>query len=179
MPDFVSSHDSSRKWTPLPEWRKARIGGAGWTAAPVSGLHRLLVSGDLKAAQRALAPKAVNCGLWDNGGDGDLMIRIATDRALIVISHLPKFEAGWNGKGFAVSLASDGWMAFEIGGDQIGDLIAQSSSARIAAGSPSAAISFAGIPVLLVRRDKQTALIHVEEGQAAYFWRWLERAVED
>ena len=63
----------------------------------------------------------------------------------------------------------------EIDGAGLAALVAEATSADLDAGSPSAAIMFAGIPCLLYRTGQTTARLHVERPLATYVWHWLER----
>ena len=53
-------------------------------------------------------------------------------------------------------------------------VVAEATGADLVAGSPSAALLFAGINAILYRMAEDRARIHVEAGFGPYLWRWLE-----
>lgn len=166
-------YDAATKWTPAPDWREAALDRASWSARPVFGLGQTLVSGDLAAFRAALAPDAAEPGLWQVAA-GDALVRIARDRALLVTAQPQAVEPGWAEGGWAVSPADDAWTVLDLSGESLGALCAQATAADLEAGSPSAALLFAGVACLLYRTAAETARLHVEAGFAPYVWRWLE-----
>ena len=171
--DLKRGYDAAAKWTPVPDWNRAAIVRSSWAARPVFGLHQLLLSGDLEGAHAALAPEAAMLGLWEIG-EGDAMVRIARDRALLVTALPVDFQPGWNPGGRAASPACDAWAVFELSGESARAVCAQATSADLDAGSRSASLLFAGTACLLYRTAPEIARIHVERGFAPYIWRWLE-----
>ena len=171
--DLKRGYDAAAKWTPAPDWRNAAIARPSWSARPLAGLGQTLVSGDLDAARAALAPNASQAGLWQVV-EGDALVRIARDRALLVATSPLLAAAGWSPGGWAASAADDGWAVFELSGESVRAVCAQATSADLEAGSPSAALLFAGVSCLLYRTTAEIARIHVETGFAPYLWRWLE-----
>lgn len=171
--DLKRGHDAAAGWTPPPDWRDAAIVRASWSARPAHGLGQMLLSGDLGAARAALAPAAAEAGLWQVAG-GDALVRIARDRALLVTARPLDAPAGWSPGGWAASPADDAWAVFELAGESARAVCAQATSADLEAGSPSAALLFAGVACLLYRIAPDIARLHVESGFAPYLWRWLE-----
>lgn len=171
--DLKRGHDAAAKWTPMPDWRGAAIVRSSWSARPLHGLGQTLLSGDLDAARAALAPNASEAGLWQVA-EGDALVRIARDRALLVTARPLSALAGWSSGGWATSAADDAWAVIELAGESARAVCAQATSADLEAGSPSAALLFAGVTCLLYRTAPETARIHVERGFAPYLWRWLE-----
>ncbi len=171
---YMPGYDAATKWTPWPEWREARLERNGWTAYAISGLGQTLVSGRLAAARTELASGATEVGLWQLAEGGELMVRIARDRALIVTEGSPGVLPGWRAEGYAASPADDAWVVLEISGSGLRELVAEAVTADLDAGSRSAAIPFAGATCLLYRTRNDRARLHVETGLAPYVWRWLE-----
>jgi hypothetical protein len=170
--DLKRGYDAATKWTPAPDWREAAIVRSSWSARPLHGLGQTLLSGDLDAARAALAPTASEAGLWQVA-EGDALVRIARDRALLATVRTLDAPTGWSPGGWAASAADDAWSVFELSGESARAVCAQATSADLEAGSPSAALLFAGITCLLYRTAPEVARIHVERGYAPYLWRWL------
>lgn len=164
--------DRGRFWTPVPDWTGAVLEGDGWRARRVHGVSQTLVSGDLAAARAKLAPDGGEVGLWGLAGDGTILVRIARDRALVVSPTAPGIVSGWHGS-FVASPCDDAWAIIELAGSGIEAIVAEGTSAGLAAGSPSAAVLFAGLSCFLYRTAPQTARLHVESPYAAYIWTWL------
>lgn len=171
--DLRRGYDAAAKWTPPPDWRDATIVRSSWSVRLLHGLGQTLLSGDLDAARAALAPAAVEAGLWQAVA-GDALVRIARDRALLVTVRPLATPAGWSPGGWAASAADDAWAVFELAGDSVRAVCAQATAADLETGSPSAALLFAGVSCLLYRSAPDVARLHVELGFAPYLWRWLE-----
>ena len=165
--------DRSKFWAASPDWATAEIRRDDWRARPVLGLGQVLVSGRIAAAIEALAPGAPETGLWGVVEGKSHVVRIARDRALIVSAGPLTVEPGWC-DGWAATPADDVYAVLEIGGAGLSTLVAEAASADLDAGSPSAAIMFAGIACLLYRTGQTTARLHVERPLATYVWHWLE-----
>ena len=133
------------------------------------------MSGNIAAAMADIAPACENVGLWQICDDATYALRIGRDSTLIVSSTPLDVQTGWNPRGYAVSPADDGWMAFDIAGPAMRELVAEMTVADLEAGSPSAACQACGVVALLHRTAAGVARIHVETGHAPYLWRWIER----
>lgn len=168
-------HEREDRWTPVPDWTAAAIEKADWSARAVEGLERVLVSGAIESAVREIAPGAGEAGLWQVTSGDPHVIRIARDRALVVSNRRLDVAEGWQAAGWAATMAGDAWLAIDIAGPAMADVIAEAVSADLNSGSPSASVRFAGLNgVLLVRADAERARLHVERATAPYLWRWLE-----
>lgn len=165
--------DPMAKWTPPPDWGAAQIARADLLVRPVQGLSQTLLSGDLQAAFASLAPRVESIGFWQKA-QARAAIRISRDRALLVSAEPLAALEGWRPGGWAASDASDAYAVFDISGAGLRGLVAEATAADLDAGSPSAAILFAGVPALLYRVAPDTARLHVEAAFAPYLWRWLE-----
>jgi sarcosine oxidase gamma subunit len=165
--------DPMAKWSPAPDWRAARLTRSDWSAAPADDLSQLLISGNLAAALATFEPAPVSVGLWQIAPTGGA-IRIARDRALLVAAQALAAPAGWQAAGWVATDASDAYRVIEIAGSALRAIVAEAVSADLDAGSPSAAILFAGVPALLYRTGETRARLHVEAALAPYVWRCLE-----
>lgn len=170
---FRAGYDAAEKWTPYPDWSKAGIARDGWSARPVPMLSQVLVSGDISEARRIHAPQAAEAGLWSIATGDPYLVRLARDRVLIVSSEPLAIPLGWNG-GWAASPAGDAFFVVDIEGPSMRAVVAEATGADLDAGSPSAALLFAGVNTILYRMAEDRARIHVEAGFAPYLWRWLE-----
>lgn len=129
-----------------------------------------LVSGDLDAAIRSLAPEAPVLGLLDDTPTGAYALRIARDRALLC-TEAPLGLDGWR-DGFAVSSADDLFLQIRITGDRAADL--RSACMSGGRGSASTAILFAGQSALVVSVPEGIC-VRVQAPDAAALWAHLEK----
>jgi hypothetical protein len=166
--------DRSKFWTASPDWVTAEIRRDDWQARAVLGLGQILISGRIAGAVEALAPGAPESGLWGVVEKNPYVVRIARDRALIVSGEPLAVEPGWR-DGWAATPADDVYAVLEIDGAGLSDVVREATAADLDAGSPSAAIMFAGIACLLYRTGQTTARLHIERPLATYVWHWLER----
>jgi sarcosine oxidase gamma subunit len=162
------------KWTPVADRSASRLVRPGWTASCVEGLSQILLSGDLEAAFAAFDPRPASVGLWGIASPERAAIRIGRDRALLATQAPVALDAGWRSEGFAASDASDACAVLSLSGAELRELVAEATAADLDAGSPSAAILFAGVPALLYRVAEAEARLHVEAALWPYVWRWLE-----
>lgn len=161
-------------WSPFGDWRDARLSRPGWSASAAGRLGQTLVTGDIARAVQALAPTAGEAGLWQIHPGLPVLVRVGRDRALLVTAEPLGLASGWNRQGWAVSPQEDAFRVFEIAGTDLEDVVAEATAADLVAGSPSAAILFAGVRCLLYRTGPRAARLHVEAALAPYLWRWLE-----
>ncbi|WP_224814258.1 hypothetical protein [Hasllibacter sp. MH4015] len=156
-----------RDWTNRPLAVGQRIEAAGLVAERAAPEQACLVSGDLEAAIAALCAGAPFVGL-DQDRPERAAIRIARDRVMLV-----GCEAGaeWR-DGYAISPATGLYARFDLSGPGVAAALAEGTSADLEAGSPSAAVLFAGLVCLLTRRG-ETAELWVEAAQATYMTSWL------
>ncbi|MFX0541087.1 hypothetical protein ACEWPM_005055 [Roseovarius sp. S4756] len=143
------------------------------TCAPMPAA--MLISGDLKAAVAAVSPDAPMLGLGGQTGGGAWAGRIARDRALLVSDAPITAASGWHADGYAMTPADDLWQVFTLTGPAAARVIAEGTAADIEAGSPSAAVLFAGQTCLLLRRGEAT-LICAETSRAWAMAEWLDGA---
>lgn len=158
-----------REWTDRPLAEGARVEVAGLVIYRAVSEPACLISGNLIKGMARLAPRAEVVGLYElrRADDG---IRIARDRALLMgISG----EEGWR-DGTACSPASGLYARFDLSGPALEAALAEGTSANLDAGSPSAAVLFAGQTCLLTRSDAGAEL-WVETAFATYMTTWLTR----
>ncbi len=161
-------------------WRPARrtdglvIDRPRLRARAVSGCGQTLVSGDLEAAIAALAPGAPTLGLFCRAPEGAHALRIARDRALLVTPAPLGALEGWR-EGWCATGLDDGWAAIDVAGADAASALAQGTSADLAAGSPSAAVLYAGFACLLARTGDGFRL-HVEAQWLEALLTWLDGA---
>lgn len=177
MPDLLPKTmlDRGAFWAPVPNWTSAVLEGEGWSARPVLGLYRILVSGDLERALAALAPGMPSIGLWEIAGGNTHALRIGRDRMLITSAAPLDVALGWNEDGFAVSQADDAYAAIDIQGPKQRELVAEMTFVDLEGNSPSAATLICGQQALLHRTSADCARVHIEAPLASYLWHWLER----
>ena len=118
-----------------------------------------LVSGDIDAAMQTLCPGAPMLGLLeDSASASSYGIRIGRSTLLLVMEKPLENAVGWQAAGCGVSDASDAYAAFDVSGKGASELLAEGGVVVHAGPSPSASISFAGIPSLIT---KHGAIIRV------------------
>lgn len=142
-----------RAWTDLPlaVGQSLRLDGVTVTHRELPTAH--LVSGALDIALNALAPGAPCLGLAEDGRDApDYAVRISRDSVLIVTKQALTRRIGWQSDGFGISEASDVYAVFDVAGPDAQQVLAQGGISVPLEPSPSAAIQFAGLTVLLIRR---------------------------
>lgn len=136
-------------------------------------LGAVLLSGDLAAGIAALAPDAPMLGLGGQvPGDAAFALRIARDRVLLCTPEPLDIAPGWQ-DGYAASPADDAWLPIMIEGAGAEMIIAAGTGVDADAGSPSCAVGFAGVQVLLLRWGDGFGLF-VPRPETAAVWTWLE-----
>jgi sarcosine oxidase gamma subunit len=143
-------------------------------ARALTGRGQTLISGDLEAAIAALAPGAPLIGLYASAPEGAHALRIARDRALLVTPAPLGAPEGWR-DGWCATAVDDGWVAIDVEGPDAPSALAQGTSADLAAGSPSAAVLFAGFRCLVARTEAGFRL-HVEAPWLEALLTWLDGA---
>jgi sarcosine oxidase gamma subunit len=161
-------------------WAPARRGEGALTARPDfavkarTGLGQTLVSGDIEAALKGLVRGAPLLGLYGTAPRGKHALRIARDKALLVTPGPITVDEGWR-EGWCATAVDDAWVVVEVEGPGAGIVLMQATSVDLAAGSPSAALLFAGRRCLLLRTDKGFRL-HVEAPWLEALMTWLDGA---
>jgi sarcosine oxidase gamma subunit len=162
------------EWTPARRAEGALVARPAFTARARTGLGQTLVSGDLDAALNALVRGAPRIGLYEPAPKGNHALSIARDRALLVTPAPIGAADGWR-DGWCATSVDDGWVAIDVEGAQTELVLMQGTSADLTAGSPSAALMFAGQPCLLARTLAGFRL-HVERPRLEALLAWLDEA---
>jgi sarcosine oxidase gamma subunit len=173
-------HDRAQFWSPVPDWPRVSLHGAGIDIAPVNAASLWLVSGD---AQQLLA----RCGAGETlgprqvCGDDSYALRVAPDRVLFVAVAQVLDASALAVPGCAITDISDGMLIFEVRGNAAAELMAQGSEYPFddttVLPRESAMMQFAGFRLAVSRRAHGWRL-HVERPWAPALWRWLQAHVE-
>ena len=163
-----------RAWTPARRGKGKLIDRPLLTARALTGYGAALVSGDLEAGIAALATGAPLIGLYQTAPEGAHALRIARNRLLLVTPAPLKAADGWR-ENWCATCVDDGWAAIDVEGPDAPSALAQGTSADLVAGSPSAAVVFAGLRCLLARTNAGFRL-HVEAPWLETLLTWLDRA---
>ncbi len=175
MPDLIP--DLAQRWPAAPDWGSAAIEGTGITIRSITGLHQMLVSGDLDAWNKASGLTGSGVGALALAEGDAWQARVARDRLLAVSVKPFPVAPGWHGEGFAVTRMDAALHVFEAEGAGLEDLIARATTLDPAGNSPSAAMLFADVNAVVYRyRSKDRLRIHVDRGLAAYLWEWFGQA---
>ncbi len=161
-------------WAPARRADGALIARPGFVAKARTGLGQTLISGDLEAALKALVRGAPLLGLYGNAPRGKHALRIARDKALLVTPSPIAVAEGWR-EGWCATAVDDAWVVVDVEGPGAGLVLMQGTSADLAAGSPSAALLFAGRRCLLLKTEKGFRL-HVEAPGFEALMAWLDGA---
>lgn len=163
-------------WAPARPFDGPLVARPGFAVRALTGIGQTLVSGDCEAAFRAIAPGAPTLGLFESVPEAAAAyaLRIAHDRALIVTPAPLALEDGFR-DGFCVTHMDDGYAALIIEGDGAPLVLMQGCAEDLSAGSPSAAVLFAGFRVLLARTEAGFRL-HVERSWAEALLTWFDGA---
>lgn len=161
-------------WPPARRSEGQLIDRPRLKARALTGRGHTLISGDLGAAIATLAPGAPLIGLHAPAPEGAHALRIARDRALLVTPEPLGAQSGWR-DGWSATAVDDGFAALDVEGPDAPLALMQGTSADLAAGSPSAAVLFAGFRCLLARTDAGFRL-HVEAPWLEALLTWLDGA---
>jgi hypothetical protein len=95
---------------------------------------------------------------------------------MLLVSSAPlDVTPGWHDAGYATTAMDDAWQVFQLEGSRLMEMIRRGTTVDPDQPGASAAVRFAGVPVLLYRYQTETRLrLHIEHSLAAYWWRWLE-----
>lgn len=171
-------HNRGEFWTPVIDWRDARVDRRDLRITAVPNLQQvLLVSGDTGAF---LSRRGLRGGLGprDEARGTSYALSLAPDRVLYVSEINTPIDLGWGEAGYAVADMTDGIVAIDVSGPGALALMQQGTSydftMRNRYEGESANIVFAGLRAAVVRRAGGYRL-HVERPFATTLWTWLEQ----
>lgn len=164
-----------RDWTDRPLAPGASIDAAGVRVTRGTAGAQYLISGNLDAALAALAPEAARLGFAQVAGTGDIAIRIARDRALLVTLAPVNRDGGWQAEGFALSPAGGLYVPLALQGEGAAGLLAQMLASAPPHGSPSAMVHVLGRPGLVTGRPDGLTL-WIEPGHLAFVTEFFRQA---
>ena len=164
-----------RNWTdePLRIGEEIRVETVCVVHKPLG--YATLVSGNLDAALKDIAPGAREAGLCAEVGDGSIALRIGRDKALLVTNDPIDHKSAWNFNGYAVSPADDCYCLLAVSGDGAEMFLAQGTACNLTNASPSPAILFAGEQALLVRNQSSFHL-YVDRAHLTFITSWIRGA---
>ncbi len=144
--------------------------GPGLAVRVLPPVPQLMVSGDLGAflARHGLPPAG---GLLAKMSGGRYALRLARHRMLVIGMELPPEAAGWV-EGCALTPMTGALAVIEITGPKAMALFARGSAVDPAGNSPSATLSFAGIP-LSAHFEADALRLHLDRGLVAYLMGWI------
>lgn len=169
MPDMELNH--ADKWLPPPD-HAARLEMPGLSAHLLACPDQFLVSGDLHGFGRVSGLDPAGVGALGQVAAPRYALRLARDR-LLIVGPLTGIAEGWNPAGFAVTACGAALAVIELSGAAVPDVLARATLIDSATPGPSTAVSFAGVPAMIYRKDRVVRL-HVERGLVAYLWLWLD-----
>lgn len=121
-----------------------------------------------------LAPDAPLLGFAEVSDTPEQAIRIARDHALLVTSNPVQEDPGWHSAGFALSDAGNRFACLDLAGHGAMDVLAHGLASAAPVGSPSAALYFVGLPVLVT--GTRTGLkLWVDQAHLTYLTGFIAR----
>ena len=161
--------DRSGFW-PAPSTPDARLVGDSLDVRLLPPLPQVMVSGDLTGflARHDLSPAV---GLLAPVTQPRYALRLARNRMLAVGVAQDHAASGW-AEGVATSPMTGALAVLQISGQRRMDLFARASAIDPKAGSPSAALNFAGVTAALCQDDEGLRL-HVDRSLVSYLFDWI------
>jgi heterotetrameric sarcosine oxidase gamma subunit len=176
--------DRGKFWSPVPDWRLAKLEHPGLAVAASAAETAWLVSGDLPEFLRrngglaCIGPREICAAV-------PYALRLAPERLLFVHGgkdDVPNGTFGWSDDGFAITDVSDGHMLFDIAGPAARELMALGANyafeGKPAGIAESALMLFAGLKAAVARTPSGWRL-HVERPYATAMWQWLQHAAQE
>jgi hypothetical protein len=160
------------RWPPARNGAGPLVDKRGLEARAAYGLGQTLISGDLEAAVGALAQGAPILGLYALAPEGAYALRIGRLSALLVTPSPLIVVDGWR-EGWSATAVDDGWAAIDVAGADAPLVLAEGTSADLAANSPSAAVVFFGLRSLLARTSAGFR-IHLETPWLETLLAWFD-----
>lgn len=146
------------------------LSGEGLEIRVLAPVPQLMVSGDLTAFCAAHALPAP-VGLLGAVGLPHYALRLARSRMLVVGQTADHAAAGWQ-EGAATTPMTGALAVVEIAGPNRMEVFARATAIDPRAGSPSAALHFAGVTAALC--EASTGLrLHLDRGMVPYLLDWI------
>jgi hypothetical protein len=170
--------DRSRFWTPAPAAGQAQFAARDVEVRVVAGLSQALLSCPQRLGAGRLAGFAAPVGFSGVAVGPRYAVAIARDRSLIVSEGATGLAEGWDAESAtAVTWMDDAYVVLDVEGPGLADLLSKATTLDFADASPSAALTFAGLPCLAYRYARPEILrLHVERPQASALAEWLRLA---
>ena len=170
--------DRGRFWTPTPAEGQAQFTARDVAVKVVGGLSQALLSGPQSFGAGRLAGIAAPIGFSGVAVGPRYAVAIARDRSLIVAEGAIAFTEGWDGESAtAVTRMDDALVVLDLEGPGLADLLSKATTLDLADASPSAALTFAGLPCLAYRFARADVLrLHVERPLACALAQWMRLA---
>lgn len=168
-----------RSWPPIEaHGGHAVIDRHGLHIERLEGLPQVLASGALRPAAALVGAAPPGLGLFEDGGQPGVAVRVARDRLLLVGPAAAGLAHGWHAEGFALTPIDDGLAVYELSGVAVPKLLRAGTAIDPGATSPCAALLFGGFAAIAYRCQGRWRL-HIERGLAAAFESWLRQASEE
>jgi len=170
--------DRGRFWTPAPAEGQAQFVARDVAVKVVGGLWQALLSGPQRFCAGRLAGIAAPIGFSGVAVGPRYAVAIARDRSLIVTEGAIGLAEGWDGESAtAVTRMDDAYVVLDLEGPGLAGLISKATTLDLADASPSAALTFAGLPCLAYHYRRSDVLrLHVERPQACALAEWMRLA---
>lgn len=170
--------DRGRFWTPAPAAGQAQFMARDVEIKVVDGLSQALLSGPQRFGAGRLAAIAAPVGFSGLAVGPRYAVAIARDRSLIVSEGAIGLAEGWDDESAtAVTHMDDAFVVLDLEGPGLADLLSKATTLDFADASPSAALTFAGLPCLAYRFAHADVLrLHVERPLACTLAEWLRLA---
>jgi hypothetical protein len=170
--------DRSRFWSPAPSEGQAQFAARDVEVKVVGGLSQTLLSGPQRFGAGRLAGIAAPIGFCGVATGPRYAVAIARDRSLIVSEGAIALAEGWDAESAtAVTRMDDAFVVLDLEGPGLADLLSKATTLELADASPSAALTFAGLPCLAYRFARPQALrLHVERPLASALAEWMRLA---
>jgi hypothetical protein len=161
--------DRSGFW-PAPPNTDTILEGDGLTVRLLPPVPQVMVSGNLEKFLSAhdLGPTA---GLLGQVAPPHYALRLARHRMLAVGIPQDHASAGW-ADGVATTPMTGALAVLDISGENGMALIARATAIDPRSGSPSAALTFAGVQAALCRQGNDLRL-HVDRGLVSFLFDWI------
>jgi hypothetical protein len=170
--------DRGRFWASAPAEGQAQFAARGVEVKVVAGLSQALLSGPQRFGAGRFAGIDAPVGYSGLASGPSYAVAIARDRSLIVSEGAIALAEGWDAESAtAVTRMDDAFVVLDLEGPGLADLLSKATTLDFADASPSAALTFAGLPCLAYRYARSDVLrLHVERPLACALAEWMRVA---